>query len=335
MMSNINQPDSSVAQDLAGKAILFEIGARAGILDLIESKSNFTINELSKNLRIGDDFLVTYLETLESLNLLTKDTSSDSHDVVYSKSAVYAVEKNKIGYIAWGMISCAPLIENAAAFTRDFDTAVKRYHRCGEHVAQTSKWMGEKDFYPHAENAILKLQPKKMVDLGSGTCGLLIRLAKKINGLKGVGVDISRDACEMAKVAVKQADFENQIDVIESSIQDLIANENVFLNADVIHAGFVFHDLLPDEEDTLNLLLKTICNTAPKATLIVVDAVPFSQNIHERAFSGAFTFLHKFFMGRRLLSESEWQVKLNQAGFKKVLIEPLGISGGRIFVANN
>lgn len=323
--------NSSIAQDLTGKAILFEIGAKAGILDLIEDNEIISVSEISRQLDIPEDFVTTYLETFENLQLLSRH----SNQINYIKSPDYEAEKNKIGYLCWGMMSCAPLIANTKAFTANFDNAVNTHHRCGEHVARTSKWMGEVDFYPHAESVICDLKPRKMVDLGSGTCGLLIRLAGKIKGLAGVGVDLSKDACEQAKIRLQNLGLDKQIQVIEAPIQALVENNSVFRDADVVHAGFVFHDLMPDEEETLDALLACINKTAPKAILVIVDAVPFAKAVHERSFSSAFTFLHKFFMGRRLQSEEEWHTKLAKAGYTDISIKPLGISGGRVFVAKN
>lgn len=325
--------NSFMAQDITGKAILFEIGAKTGILDFIETNEKVNVSDLSRELGVEYNFLKSYLDILESLELVSKVNSPKLNKTFYFKTPTYQLEKNKAGYLSWGMMSCAPLISNTKAFTSNFYTAVQTYHRCGEHVARTSKWMGEKDFYPQAEETIIKLNPKKVVDLGSGICGLLIRLSKKLNGMKGIGVDISNKACEEAKLHLKKLNLSSRIEVVHSPIQNLIKNYQLFINADVVHAGFVFHDLLPQEEDTLDKLLLCINKHAPNVTLIIIDAIPFSQNEHERAFSGAFTFLHKFFMGREFLSETSWQSKLNQAGFNDVHIKPLGISGGRIFIA--
>lgn len=331
-MEHNQQHNSFSAQDLAGKAILFEIGAKAGLLDIIEKNESVTVEKLAEKLNIKRDFLTHYLDVLTSLNLLSKNNASE---VSYQKSSIYEQEKNKIGYIAWGMISCAPLLANTQAFTANFDDAVRTHHRCGEHVARTSKWMGGIDFYPHAEKAILDLKPKKVVDLGSGTCGLLMRLANMIPGMSGVGVDLSKEACEIAKTQIKDHGLQDRINVIAAPIQALINDNEIFANADVVHAGFVFHDLLPEEEETLNKLLAHIHHSSPKVTIVIVDAIPFSQNQEERAFSSAFTFLHKFFMGRKLLPENDWIEKLKKAGFNNIRVDRLGISGGRVFVANN
>lgn len=324
---------STTAQDLAGKAILLEIGAEIGILHIIENSESISVDELTQQLPINKEFSSEYLAVLERLNLLTKSTKNGV--AYYAKSNEYDKEINKIGYISWGMVSCAPLITHAKEFISDFQTAVQTHCRDGEHVARTSKWMGARDFYPHAERVILNLKPKKVVDLGSGTCGLLISLTRKIPALKSIGVDLSKHACDVAKKYIKELNLQNQITVVESPIQSLVDDNAFFVDADVIHAGFVFHDLLPDEEETLDNLLHHIHSTAPQATLVIVDAIPFLHNEDERGFSNAFSFLHKFFMGRKLLPEDEWIAKLKKAGFTKINIEKLGISGGRIFSASH
>ncbi len=326
-------PTSFLAQDIAGKAILFEIGSRVGILEHLEDSETVSPDLLADNLKLDYDFLETYLNIFESLGLVTKLPANDADVKKYQKTQNYHIERNKIGYIAWGMISCAPLITNADKFVSDFDTAIKAYQRCGEHVALTSKWMGAKDFYPHALEVILKTKPKKIVDLGSGTCGLLIKLTEEVPGLNGIGVDISKDACDKARDHIASLKLQDQIEVIQAPIQELVNQSTVFENADIVHAGFVFHDLMPDHEEELNQLLACISRVSPGVTLLVVDAVPFSQNDNERAFSSAFSFLHKYFMGRQLQSESVWTEKLKKNGFSNVKVEPLGISGGRIFIA--
>jgi predicted O-methyltransferase YrrM len=147
-----------------------------------------------------------------------------------------------------------------------------------------------------------------------------------------VGIDINGDACAKARSIIQAAGLDRRIQVIQAPIQSLIDDPAAVEGADVIHAGFVFHDLMPDEEGTLDALLKTFREKA-RGTLVVVDAVPYGQNPGEQAFSAAFTFLHNHFMGRQLMTESEWRAKLTSAGYDSVDVSRLGISGGRIFTA--
>lgn len=325
---------NSTAQTLAGKAVLLEIGAKAGILDPLLSQGEISVTEVARNSRVPEPFVSGYYKALTHAGLATTSAKS-GNGTHFSASPDLQRSVNEVGYIVWGLMSCAPLIANARAFSENLTDSAATYVRDGEHVARTSKWMGERDFYPHAENAIVSSRPKKIVDLGSGTCGLLMRALRKLPEAKGVGIDINKDACNKARSIIKSAGMDERISVIESPIQSLVQNPAPLQGADVIHAGFVFHDLMPDEEATLDALLQTFRNHAPHGMLVVVDAVPYAHNPGEDAFSAAFTFLHSHFMARQFLTEDGWRAKLSKAGYNSVEISHLGISGGRIFTARS
>ena len=318
------------AQTLAGKAILLEIGAKLGLIDPLLSQDEISVAKVAGDSGVAETFVSAYYSALTHAGLATPSAGGATH---YSASRDLQESINDVGYILWGVMSCAPLISNAAPFSRDMASAVQLYHRDGEHVARTSKWMGERDFYPQAESAIISSQPKKIVDLGSGTCGLLIRCLRKLPGARGVGIDINGDACAKAQSAIEQAGLGDRISVIHAPIQSLVDDPSPLEGAEIIHGGFVFHDLMPDEEETLDALLRTFRVNAPGGMVVVVDAVPYAQNPGEHAFSAAFTFLHNHFMGRKLMTEEEWRAKLAAAGYNKVEVSHLGIPGGRIFTA--
>ena len=321
------------AQTLAGKAVLLEIGAKLGLVEPLLSQKEVSIAEMAINSGFQESLLYSYYSALTHAGLARACPTISNGTTYFSASSDLHKSINDVGYILWGVMSCAPLISNASSFFQDFTSSVQTYVRDGEHVARTSKWMGELDFYPQAERAIISAQPKKIVDLGAGTCGLLIRCLKKLPDAQGVGIDINSSACSKARSIIKEAKLDDRLSVIEASIQSLIENPAALEGADIIHAGFVFHDLMPDEEEALNTLLKTFCEKAPNGMLVVVDAVPYGQNSEEQAFSAAFTFLHNHFMGRQLLTEDKWKTKLSSAGYNVIEVDRLGISGGRIFTA--
>lgn len=325
---------SSTAQTLAGKAILLEIGAKAGILDPLLSQREISVAEVATSSGVPESFVSGYYKALTHAGLakIAAESTNGNH---FSAAPDLQQSVNDAGYIVWGLMSCAPLITNARAFSENMINSAETYVRDGEHVARTSKWMGENDFYPHAENAIVSSRPKKIVDLGSGTCGLLMRCLRKLPEAQGVGVDINKDACDKARSILQNAGMDQRISVIEAPIQSLVQNPAPLEGADIIHAGFVFHDLMPDEEATLDALLRTFRKQAPRGMLVVVDAVPFAHSPGEDAFSAAFTFLHSHFMSRKFLTEDGWKEKLFQAGYNSVEISQLGISGGRIFTARS
>lgn len=325
---------SAIAQDLAGKAILLEIGENLGILSpLARDGGKFRAADLINPSCPRVEFVDSYLCALNHLGLVS--ASSDTYgETVYEASAALPSEINNAGYLVWGLMSCAPLVGNAARFATDYDVAERTHVRDGEHVARTSRWMGETDFYPHAEAALIETQPSKIVDLGAGTCGLLMRCMSLLPNATGVGIDLSEKACRRARDLIEAAGYADRLKVVHAPIQNLAEDPTPLHGADLIHAGFVFHDLMPQEEATLDLLLDTFVRHAPAATLLIVDAVPFADPHDEGAFSTAFTFLHRHFMHRKLMSVDEWRHKLAHAGYTRVDVRPLGISGGRILRAH-
>jgi SAM-dependent methyltransferase len=317
------------AQTLAGRAVLLELGAQLGVLDPLLSQKEVSVSEVASKAGLSVSVVSAYYAALAHAGL----ARATSVPTGYVAASNLQKSINDAGYILWSVMSCAPLLWNARAFAEDLDAAIPRYRRDGDHVARTSRWMGEADFYPHAEEAILARRPKKVVDLGSGTCGLLMRLLRKLPEAKAVGIDINGDACRRAISNIKAAELEDRITVIEAPIQSLVENPAPIEGAGVIHGGWVFHDLMPHEESVLDELLKTFRKHAPEGALVIVEGVPYASNPGEEAFSASYTFLHSHFMGRRLQTESEWKSRLTAAGYGSIQARQLGISGGRIFVA--
>lgn len=325
--------EPSTAQTIAGRAVLLEIGAKLGVIDTFLSQKSVNVGEVARAAGVEPSMVAAYYAALAHAGLAQREGREDNGGSRYVAPPDFNQSINECGYVLWGLVSCAPLLANAMAFAKDLPSAVELFPRDGEHVARTSRYMGEQDFYPPAEHAVVSARPRRIVDLGSGTCGLLMRCLRKLPEATAVGIDLNPDACAKARDIVAAAGMSERIRVVEAPIQSLVTDPSPLEGAEVIHGGFVFHDLMPDEEATLDALLATFRRAAPRAAVIVVDAVPYAPDTHEQAFSAAFTFLHSHFMGRRLMPEGEWRRKLNQAGYTSVTVDKLGISGGRIFTA--
>ncbi|AOI76834.1 MULTISPECIES: methyltransferase domain-containing protein [unclassified Burkholderia] len=325
---------SAVAQDLTGKAILLEIGENLGILPLLvrggtQLRATDLVNPSCPNAELAG----AYLSALSHLHLVS-ESNDGSGGFTYQAAPALRQEINNAGYLLWGLMSCAPLVANAARFAADYDVAESTHVRDGEHVARTSRWMGETDFYPHAEAALVETAPRKIVDLGAGTCGLLMRCLRRLPGATGIGIDLSEKACRRARELIAAEGLDGRLSVVHAPIQSLVDDPTPLHGAELIHGGFVFHDLMPQDEPILDRLLNTFVHHAPAATLLIVDAVPFADPDDEGAFSTAFTFLHNHFMRRKLMTTDEWRHKLGRAGYMRVDVSPLGISGGRILRAH-
>lgn len=317
---------------LAGSAILLEIGAEYGIIEILQKSPVVDAATASRSCGIKESVISAYLDSLSKAGII--EELSTEAPATYRAASHFDELINEVGYISWALRACAPLINNAKEFSENNEEAQLKYPRSGGLVARTSKWMGEKSFYPQPENAIVAMAPKKIVDLGSGSGGFLIRMLRKIPGAKGVGIDLSASATEQAVRAAGAAGMSDKLQFVTAPIQILVEDASLIRDADIIHAGFVMHDLLPAEEETLDALLRACCLNAIKGTLIIVDAIPIAQSNWERPFAAAFNHLHNHFMSRKLLSEDEWTEKLLRAGFSNVRIEILDHPGGRMMIAS-
>ena len=202
-------------------------------------------------------------------------------------------------------------------------------------VAVSSQWMGAEAFYPALIETVFQAKPTRIVDLGAGTGAMLIEVLTAFPETTAVGLDLAADACAAARVAAKAAGVGDRLTVVEAPIQSLAADAAILAGADAITAGFVFHDMMPEESEVADLVLRN-CRSAlsPGGIMAITEAIPYPVAGWERRFGALVTYMHKQFMGRELLTESGWRDKLAAAGFCNVKCIRQAFPAGRLFVAS-
>lgn len=323
---------SGSAPDIAAAAALLEIGDRLGLLDVIGSGAQFSVAMLAEVGHLPEVGVANYVEALAAAAIIEPLTTNRD---VFCAVPDFSIIQHRAGYVSWTMNANRPFIENAREFLSNPDGAGLMYHRDGRQVAVSSQWMGSLAFYPAAFEAIAAVKPERVTDLGAGTCRLLIELLTEFTGATGVGLDLDPGACRAAESAADQAGVGDRLTVLERSIQSVATAPAPIKDADVIHAGFVFHDMMPEEEATADAVLAN-CQKSLRygGIMAITEAVPYVSNSRERRFSSIVTYYHKQFMKRKLLTEGEWERKLLGAGFGRVDIVELGFPTGRLFIAH-
>jgi predicted RNA methylase len=238
------------------------------------------------------------------------------------------------GYLSWALDANRPYIDHAAEFVRDPAAAGEQWRRDGRRVAVSSRWIGSFGFYPGVFSEIVSRRPRRIVDLGAGAAALLIGLLTEIPAAEGVAVDISPAACEEAERAARAAGVDDRLTVLNRSIESLVDDADPLRGADVVHAGFVMHDVRSDPVVLDGILRRCRESVADGGCLIVTDAVGYSADPRERAFSALFSYLHESAMNVTLPNERDWCEDLERAGFATVSSMPLRMPGSRLFVAN-
>jgi 4-hydroxy 2-oxovalerate aldolase len=322
-----NQPARETAADLAATAALLEIAEDLGLSGLLAG-TGFSLGDVVRAGHIGRTDAAMFLSALTSAGLLEEPAPE-----TYLPSADMADRRHEAGYLSWAMTANRPFIENAREFLQQPEAAAEKYQRDGRQVAVSSQWIGSQSFYPLATSTIVSLRPGKIVDLGSGAGTLLATLLAALPGARGVALDKSPAACAEAEQVALRAGVGNRMTVLPVAIESLVDDPSPLQGADVVHAGFVLHDLA-NTPDVLDAVLRA-CHAAlpPGARLVVTDAVPYASQPRERVFSALFTYLHARFMDVQLPTEQEWIGWLTGAGFHDVTCSPHRFPGGRLFVA--
>lgn len=319
-----------VAADMAAVAALLEIADRLGVIYLFERGQPFTLSDLAAAADVPEDGAAQYAEALLAAAVIVPVGTPGT----YRAADDFDRRRHESGYLSWALNANRPFIEHAAEFLRSPLRARERYLRDGRQVAVSSQWMGSHAFYPAALGTILDAAPRHAVDLGAGTGRLLIEVLLALPESTAVALDLDHGACVEAVQAGRKAGVDGRLTVVERPIQSIADDPSPVEGADVVHAGFVFHDMMPEEEHIADAVLAR-CRQAlrPGGIMAITDAVPYAPDDRERRFGAIVTYYHKQFMGRQLLDEKQWQDKLSSAGFSDVKCIQHRFPSGRLFVA--
>ncbi|MET8524748.1 class I SAM-dependent methyltransferase [Micromonospora sp. NPDC005172] len=318
-----------LAADMAAVAALLEVAEQVGISALLDRAEPFGIDDVMITADIPRPGAETLLQALAASGLLIASEKPGE----FSPCPDMADRRYESGYLAWALNANSPFIENSTEFLRDPASAGAHHQRDGRSVAVTSKWIGSQGFYPAVIKEIYARNPSRIVDLGAGAGGLVIHLLQMLPDARGLTLDLSHAACEEAESAAVRAGVLGRMEIVTRSIESLASDPSPIRGAEVIHAGFVMHDIgaKPDVQDAV----LRACWTAIEdgGALMITDAVPYVSGRDERAFSALFTYLHAASMGVRLPTEEQWRMALRRAGFKKVECQTLPMPGSRLFIA--
>jgi len=318
-----------VVADAAGAAALLEIGDRLGLVPHFENGEPVTAEQLAQDTVVPREGVAKYLEAMSCAGLMV--AVGDTFRVI----ADFPQIQYESGYLSWALGANRPFITHPLEYLRGARPETgERYQRDGRHVAVSSQWMGSKGFYPVALKTILDARPGHIVDLGAGTARLLITILLELKESTAVALDLDGEACKEAGLAAERAGAGDRLSVFERSIQSVADDPTPVQDADVVHAGFVFHDMMPEQEEVADQVLAR-CREGlrPGGMMALTEAVPYAPAERERRFSAIVTYYHQQFMRRRLLNETEWMAKLRDAGFSDVRCVPHRFPTGRLFIA--
>ncbi|OLN21184.1 hypothetical protein BTO30_16265 [Domibacillus antri] len=117
----------------------------------------------------------------------------------------------------------------------------------GKTVAATSALI-EKRAFPHVLNEMQFRHPRWVLDIGCGTGGYIMKLARKMNRGTYVGVDISKEVIDIARAKAVQWGLEQKVKFFYADINEWNVPESLF---DIVMMNNLLHYYAPDTRGDL------------------------------------------------------------------------------------
>jgi SAM-dependent methyltransferase len=236
------------------------------------------------------------------------------------------------GYLVW-------LVGGYGEPLRRLDSFLGTGHRYGVDYVRDGKWvaggaalLGGKDMVPHARKLLREIEFDSILDLGCGNARFLINACREFNA-RGVGIDISPEACADAERAVAEADMMDKI-VITQADASALDEIDALAKTDLVVTFFLLHEILAHGSDVLHRYLADLRLRLPHgAHLLVAEVEPPSDHPTDpQRFTPEFTYVHAL-MRQTLLPATGWTQALESSGFTVRKIQPNQIPGGLLLLA--
>jgi len=227
------------------------------------------------------------------------------------------------------------LLGNLAGLLRgDLRPGCPELARSGRHVGQGSEELAAVRVVP----AVSKLLPahgrRYLLDLGCGTGGMLMQLARIDEDLRGVGVDMSADALAQARRNAEAWKLADRLQFVRAEIgrDALSIEEDTAANVDAVSAMYMLHEFGRDGHAGILKVLGEIRERFPGRLFIFTECLPPDTAEMSTNPPSTFSQLDYFTIhplsGQGLpLPRDEWESLLEEAGIKLVDVKMLGWIG--------
>ncbi|MGH3166420.1 MAG: aminotransferase class I/II-fold pyridoxal phosphate-dependent enzyme [Trebonia sp.] len=150
------------------------------------------------------------------------------------------------GYFLWLVRGYGDVLRRTAELCQVNAGPAARQIRDGGWIASAGKDYGEHFVDPVLSTVLSSVGFTNVADLGCGSAGRLIELARRHPGGRLVGVEVNAGAVEVARNAVQRAGFTDRIQIVNANIAKLEADQ--FPGIDLMLSFFLGHDLWPEED---------------------------------------------------------------------------------------
>lgn len=246
--------------------------------------------------------------------------------------------RRSLGFFTWGVGGYHDVFANAAPVARGERAFGVDLHRDEGMVALGSAQADTALMRHILDEEVAGLDFHTLVDLGAGVSERISRLVKGRPGSRGIGIDISRPATELAHGTVAKHGLTGTVEPVCADVLDILFNGRRIEggdDADVVMSFMFLHDLLAAPERREEVVPR-LRKAFPRAhTFLLGDTTIRPRGEGEDArlpvFSSGFELAHAL-MGVPIHTREEYERLFERGGMRLRRTVPFGAPHTYLFV---
>jgi 2-ketoarginine methyltransferase len=208
--------------------------------------------------------------------------------------------------------SLEPLLRGELVYGRDI---CRRDVFVGRGRGHIENWV----YFPLAVDLLTRHQRRRVLDLGCGDGAFLRELCAANPSIRGLGVEISREAIGNGEELVREAGLQDRIQLTVGDIATLLQAPADWRDVDATTVFFLLHEILYQGKDALMRMLgnyRAILPGVPMTVFEVDRATP--EEMRQRPGMSIQYNLQHDLTHQTLVSRSTWRALFEEAGFTRI-----------------
>ncbi|AEV87081.1 type 12 methyltransferase [Actinoplanes sp. SE50] len=240
------------------------------------------------------------------------------------------------GYFTWAVGGYNEVFAGAAGITagdRRFGVDIHR----DEAMVATGSAQNDGSFMARILDDVLgELNFDVLADLGSGVSARVCRVLGDRAGARGLGLDISGPATQLAQQTIGQAGLTGRVEAIQCNVLDVVLRQEhraALAEVDTVMSFFLMHDLLADPASRSQVLPRMREAFPAATTFVLADTMlrPAQDESSLPIFSTGYELAHAL-MGVPLHTRDEYETLFAAAGLRPRRVEAFGTPHSWLYV---
>ncbi|MFE7676810.1 class I SAM-dependent methyltransferase [Streptomyces albidoflavus] len=294
-----------------------------GIFEELDTRGCLQVAEFAQRKALDSQLFHTLLTAAENLGYIT---TSDRVVTLTSAGRDAALMR---GFFTWSVGGYADVFSNIGALVAGESHYGVDVTRDEAMVALGSGQSGTFLMSSIFADALKGIDFKTIADLGSGTADRLCRVVQQREGSRGVAIDISAPATQIAQDRIRELGLSSRVEAVRADVLDVVLrreNQSKLTGVDTVMSFFLLHDLLADPTTRATVLPRMRDAFPNVKVFLLADTVIRPENAGQGTlpiFSSGYELAHAL-MGVPLHTKGAYEQLFADAGLRIRRVVPFG-----------